>query len=260
MTNTTNQERLKFLNRQESKFSKSDTLGLFTVCTFGLHLITFIILILLYGAYSNLSNKQTPTLVQLRDGQSVPVFEKQPYYRSNEVLKHFVSDKMSSFMNASNTLIPTTIEEVENPKEDPGVTVGNSGEKITTTASQALHALSLDYRQEFKEELSKLTPQSAFDGKVQRVLVPRFIMPPVDITDKKCQPKCWKVGLVAELQISGQNNTQAKPIEFNREIFVRAVEVPERPKPMSGMAADIYQARNAGLEIYKIRELNQENL
>ena len=49
---STENKRLQFLNRPSKKFSTGDTLALFAVGTFGLHLITFFLLILLYGSRS----------------------------------------------------------------------------------------------------------------------------------------------------------------------------------------------------------------
>lgn len=49
-------KQLKFLSRASKKFSTGDTLALFAVATFALHMITFFILLLLYGSYSQLNN------------------------------------------------------------------------------------------------------------------------------------------------------------------------------------------------------------
>jgi hypothetical protein len=70
---STKNKRLRFLNRASKKFSTGDTLALFAVGTFGLHLITFFILILIYGSYSQLNKKPPPTLVQLETGSAIKV-------------------------------------------------------------------------------------------------------------------------------------------------------------------------------------------
>ncbi|MEM6403830.1 MAG: hypothetical protein AAF757_27010, partial [Cyanobacteria bacterium P01_D01_bin.116] len=70
---STDNKRLKFLNRASKKFSTGDTLALFAVGTFGLHLITFFLLILLYGSYSQLNKKPPPSLVQLETGKAIQV-------------------------------------------------------------------------------------------------------------------------------------------------------------------------------------------
>ena len=66
-------KRLRFLNRSSKKLSTGDTLALFAVGTFGLHLITFFLLILLYGSYSQLNKKPPPSLVQLETGKAIQV-------------------------------------------------------------------------------------------------------------------------------------------------------------------------------------------
>jgi hypothetical protein len=66
--------------------------------------------------------------------------------------------------------------------------------------------------------------------------------------------------MVANLTVFDQGNNLGEVIPFNKEIFVRAVEAPDSPTTVDGLAAVIYQVRASGLEIYAIRDLPQENL
>ncbi|BAY99991.1 hypothetical protein NIES37_39740 [Tolypothrix tenuis PCC 7101] len=250
--------RLRFLNRASKSVSTGDALALFALGTFGLHLITFFILLLLYGSYSQLNKKAPPSLVQLETGKSIKVAPIGSLERTPQVILRFVSDTMTLMMNWSGTLPPSTVEEAAKPKPDPGVNISNRefrSSKITSAAWQASYALSEDFRKEFLKALAAITPSGVFQGKTQVVLVPLSIQSPIKIAEGK-----WKVKMVANLTIVAQDSNLGETIQFNKEIFVRAVVPPESPNQVDGLAAVIYQMRASGLEIYAIRDLAQENL
>jgi hypothetical protein len=251
-------KRLRFLNRASKNFSTGDTLALFAVGTFGLHIISFCVLVLLYGSYSQLTKKPPPSLVQLGTGGAIKVAPLGNLERTPQVVSRFVSDTMTLMMNWSGKLPPTTVEEATKPKTDPGVNIvgrGSRENKVTSGAWQASYALSEDFRKEFLKVLASITPPGIFQGRTQVVLVPLSIQPPVKISDGK-----WKVKMIANLTIFDQGSNLGDVIPFNKEIFVRAVEAPESPNTVDGLAAVIYQVRASGLEIYAIRDLAQENL
>jgi hypothetical protein len=255
---STQNKRLRFLNRASKNFSTGDTLALFAVGTFGLHIITFFLLVLIYGSYSQLNKKAPPTLVQLETGSAIKVAPLGNRDRTPQVISRFVSDTMTLMMNWSGNLPPTTVEESAKPKTDTGINIGERrlrGNKVTSGAWQASHALSEDFRKEFLKMLASMTPPGVFKGKTQVILVPLSIQSPIKIEEGK-----WKVKMIANLTIFDRGNNLGEVIPFNKEIFVRAVEAPESPANVSGLAAVIYQVRASGLEIYAIRDLPQENL
>ena len=250
--------RLKFLNRADKKLTTGDTLALFAVGTFGLHLITFFMLILLYGSYSQLNKKPPPSLVQLETGKAIQVSPLGNTERTPQVVSRFVSDTMILMMNWSGTLPPTTVEENAKPLQDKGVDMverGSRGSKVTSGAWQASYALSEDFRKEFLQKLASMTPQGVFKGTTQVVLIPLSIESPTKIEEGK-----WKVKMIANLNVFDQTNNLGEVIPFNKEIFVRAVVAPESPVNTSSLATVIYQVRASGLEIYAIRDLQAENL
>ena len=251
-------KRLRFLNRASKKLSTGDTLALFAVGTFGLHLITFFLLILLYGSYSQLNKKPPPSLVQLETGKAIQVAPLGNLERTPQVVSRFVSDTMTLMMNWSGTLPPTTVEENTKPLQDKGVDMverGLRGSKVTSGAWQASYALSEDFRKEFLQKLASMTPQGVFKGTTQVVLIPLSIQSPTKIEEGK-----WKVKMIANLNVFDQTNNLGEVIPFNKEIFVRAVVAPSSPVNTSDLAALIYQVRASGLEIYAIRDLQAENL
>lgn len=255
---TQESKRLRFLNRTSKRFSTGDTLALFAVGTFGLNIITFLILLLLYGSYSQLSKKAPPSLVQLETGKSITVAPIGSLERTPQVVLRFVADTMSLMMNWSGTLPPNTSEDARLPKPDPGIDIRsltNARGKVASGAWQASYTLSEDFRKEFLKMLADITPPGVFRGKTQVVLIPLSIQSPVKIADGK-----WKVKMIANLTVFDQSSNLGQVIPFNKEIFVRAVEAPESPNKVDGIAAIVYQVRSSGLEIYAIRDLPQENL
>ncbi|BAZ40221.1 hypothetical protein NIES4101_61820 [Calothrix sp. NIES-4101] len=254
----TNNKRLRFLNRASKNVSTGEALALFAVGTFGLHLITFFILILIYGSYSQLNKKPVPTLVQLETGSAIKVAPLGNRDRTDAVISRFVSDTITLMMNWSGNLPPSSIEENTKPKPDKGINIGERGlrgNRVTSGAWQASYALSEDFRKEFLKMLASMTPPGVFKGSTQVVLVPLSIQSPIKIEEGK-----WKVKMIANLTVFDRGNNLGEVIPFNKEIFVRAVEAPESPGNTSSLAAAIYQVRASGLEIYAIRDLPQENL
>ncbi|NER51828.1 MAG: hypothetical protein F6J92_35350 [Symploca sp. SIO1A3] len=254
------EKRLRFLEkRQRGRFSQSDSLGLFALGTFGLHILTFICLALLYGNYTRLVQKPPPSLVQLASGEAITVAPLGSKERSPEVVKRFTVNTLTTMMNWSGKLPAATVEEAARPTPDPGIeirSVGGKG-KVTTAAWQGSFALSEDFRKEFLQKLVELTPSSIFTGKTQVVLVPLEVQPPVKIAEGK-----WKVGMVANLMVFQASNNLGDVIPFNKEIFVQVVEAPDFlvPSDESRIAAVVADVRASGLEIYAIRDLQSENL
>lgn len=245
-------KRLRFLERQAQP-SKKDAFALFTVATFALLLINLFGLFLLYGNYSNLVRKKTPTLVQLETGKSITVAPLGSDERTPKVVQKFVVDTLTLLMNWSGTLPATTVEEAANPKPDPGVQAGRS--KVSTSAWQASFALSEDFRKEFLTTLATLTPAGVFNGNTQVTLVPLSVQPPQQIAEGK-----WKVKLVANLIVFDRRDNLGNVIPFNKEVFVQAVEAPNPPTETTGITTVIYAVRASGLEITAIRDLEQEDL
>lgn len=261
MTDLPTQKRLKFLNRQQTKFSTGDALAMFAIGTLGLHLVTLFLLVLLYGSYSKLSKKEPPSLVQLQDGKAITAIPIGSRDRTGQVVTRFVSDTMVLMMNASGTLPATTLEEARQPKPDPGIEISSMSNdrkargKVTSAAWQASTTLSEDFRKEFLKLLANTTPPGVFKGTTQMVLTPLSLQPPVKIAEGK-----WKVKMVANLTVFDRGNNLGEIIPFNKEIFVQAVEAPDPPVQMTGLAAIVYGMRSSGLEIYAIRDLEKENL
>ncbi|NER27604.1 MAG: hypothetical protein F6J89_08210 [Symploca sp. SIO1C4] len=254
---STEEKRLQLLqNRKPGNLSRNDSLGLFAVGTFGLHVLTVFGLLLLYGNYSRLAQKPPPSLVQLSSGEALTVAPIGSKERTPEVVKRFTVDTLTLIMNWSGKLPSKTTEEAVQPTLDPGVdlrTVGGKG-KVTTAAWQGSFALSEDFRKQFLQRLAELIPPGVFSGQTQAVLVPLEVQNPIKIDEGQ-----WKVTMVANLMVFQASNNLGDVIPFNKEIFVRAVEAPKYVlSAENSLAAVVATVRASGLEIYAIRDLQPE--
>lgn len=249
--------KLNFL-KKSTQSSTADVLGIFAVSTFGLHIFTFIILFLLYGSFSRLSKKPPPTLVELNNGKSVQVTSIGSKERTSTTILNFVKTTFTLMLNWSGT-IPISNDEIgtKKAKPDPGVSIkqlaGSDG-KVTIAAWQSSYALSSDFRKEFIQLLAEMTPAGVFEQNTQVVFIPLSIQQPIKISQGK-----WKVRMISNLNIFDTRSNIGEVIPFNKEIFIKAVEIPEN-SPSGGLELIIKNIRASGLEIYAIRDFKQENL
>lgn len=250
---------LRFLEKttKTQTISTPTILGLFALGTFGLHLLTMVALLLLYSSYSRLSRKPPPTLVQAADGSVMKVSPLASSERTPEVIQRFTGETMSLLMNWSGKLPPKTVEEANDPQLDPGVPIktAKGDRKVSSAAYQASFALSEDFRKEFIKKIVDLTPQEVFAGQAQVLLVTREVGVPEKIADGR-----WKVKLIANLVTFRSGDNVGVPIAFNKEVFLQAVDSPEPAKESTDLAKAVYQIRQAGLEIYAIRDYERDNL
>lgn len=202
------------------------------------------------GRLGKLANADTPTLVELSDGNSVRVTPIGSKERTPQAITNFVGRTMTGLLNWN--ALPKIDEELypnKKPELDSGVQTGDK--KITTNTWAAGFALSEDFRVPFLRELSNLTPDSVFNGSTQSALIVRYLSPP-----KKIKEGEWEVSMVSNLIIFQNGNQVGKAISFNKSIFVRAIDNIPLPKNASILQQAPYQARKAGLEIFKIQDLN----
>ena len=252
---STSKKRVFF--KSSIKYSSKDILGIFVISTIALNIINLFVLFMLYGSYSQLSKKNPPTLVELANGDSLKVTPIGSQERSPQAVLHFVSSTLSLMFNWSGT-VPTSDanSNTNKPKADPGVDINSLGGKgkVSIAAWEASYALSSDFRKQFLQLIAQMTPQGVFEQKTQVVFMPIYLRQPIQISQGK-----WKIKVVANLNIFDRRSNVGEIVPFNKEIFVRAVEVPEQ-SPSGGLASLINHIRSSGLEIYAIRNLKEENL
>jgi hypothetical protein len=219
----------------------------------GLSSVT-LLLILFQGALINqLASKPVPILVETQDGQPIRVAPIDHTDRSPETIRHFTTTTLTLLMNWSGFLPPETLADVSKPRVDAGYAL-DGRYKVTTAAWQGSFALSDDFRREFLDRLASLTPMDVFSGGSQTVLTITHVSEPQKIADGR-----WKVDVVANLSVFRRNDA-GTTISFNKSVFVRSVDPPAVLAGASPLERQIYAIRQAGLEIYAIRDLERGNL
>ena len=194
------------------------------------------------------AGKDVPSLVQLNEGRSVLVEPVDSDYRAPEVVDSFVEEVMSLLF----TWNAVAEENGSRRITDRGVEVG-SNQKIPTRTWRASFAVSNDFRETFLQEMAaSFIPRGVLSGDAQSALLIDSMTDP-----KEIDHGVWQVDMVAFLVIFDGQNPQGKATEFNKTIIVNAVKpaLDPLPKETSPIQKAVYQAREKGLEITEIYEL-----
>lgn len=243
------------------KVKKPDVFPAFVLGTL---ILQSLVLVILFGELylmARLSRKPAPSLVQLVDGRAIQTAPQGHLERTPETIRRFLNETMTLMFSWSGTLPPETVEEAKSPKPDSGVLVQNKqmrGNRVTTATWEASFALAEDFRKPFVEKLATLTPDSVFDKKgTKGLLVIRRIGEPQAIAPGK-----WKVAVIANLILFSSQDRVGSAIPFNKEVFVAATTPPTQPlaEKADGLEQIVYRTRQAGLEIYAMRDLPKEDL
>lgn len=227
-------------------------LPVFVLTTLGIQALLLLLTLANRGAIGRISSQEPPSLVQLQSGEAVQV---RPLAsadaRTPKVIRSFIAEIMPLLMSWS----AKQGSEGKTPKE---IEVEGQTEYVTRAAWEASLALSPEFRESYLKTIAKLTPEAVFNDNTRVSLVPRRVGQPKEIGEGK-----WRVNLVADLIAFRGEQAVGDAIPFNKQIFVRAVDTPS-PQAASGELTDlakaVYSIREAGLEIYRIRELKRSNL
>lgn len=239
------------------KVEKSNLLHFFVLATAGVQLLTLIWLAANTLAIYVIANKAVPTLLQMSDGRATKVVALGSKERTNQTIRRFTSDALTLMFNWSGTLPPQTLEETQAPKPDLGVKLGQETNLLSTTSWQAGFALAEDFRADFLTKVAQLTPKDVFTGRTKVVLISRHLSEPQQV-----KPGTWKLQIVGDLVFFNAQNNAGNSVPFNKEVFVQAVDPPSTPlaELATTLEKTVYNIRQAGLEIYAIRELERGNL
>ena len=214
--------------------------------------LVLLIEIINFARVGMIANSKAPTLVELNDGESIRVSAIHSESRSPQAIRYFVGQTMTGLLSW-NTLPKVTgdydADPIKKLKLDVGVQTGNS--KITTNVWATGFALSEDFRAEFLKEIGNLTPPDVFNGTTQSILKISLLSEP-----KKIKSGKFQVDMVEEVIVFQGNNMVGEPIGFNKSVFVRVIDTPTLPQISSEFQQTAYRVRKAGLEIYKIQDLN----
>lgn len=244
-------------NLLQKRKPTTNVLTVFAIATFSLHLLVLLLFILQGLNIRQLSLRKPPNFVQMIDGQ--PIGAVDDLARDPEAIRQFISKTMTSMFNWSGTLPAQTIAEAAKPQPDPGIQVRTpqgSSQRVTTSSWVASFAISEDFRKGFLSAIAQMTPPEVFSNNPSQVisaeLVIQRIYPPEQIAPGK-----WRVGMVADLIQTKQDDDRKTVTPFNKDLLVRAVDY--FPYPLANTSTNIqkaiYSNRADKLEIYEIRNL-----
>lgn len=244
---------VRLLEKQKRKGNLFVTLA---IATFGLHLLTLLLLIIQGLTIRQLSVQKPPTFVELVDGK--PVKNQNELQRKPEVIEEFVSLTMKSMFDWSGKLPVQNVNQANNPKKDLGIsirTLRGGSKKVTTNSWVSSFALSEDFRKGFLSTVAELTPPEVFSSNSNQAILAELnitrIYPPQQI-----EPGKWRVGMVANF-IQKRGDAREIITPFNKDIFVQATDSFNYPiaTNLTDLQKAIYKTRSNKLEIYEIREL-----
>ena len=214
--------------------------------------LLLLIEIINFARVGMIANSKAPTLVELNDGESIRVSTIHSESRTPQAITYFVGQTMTGLLSWN--ALPKgngdyNADPIKQLKLDPGIQAGNS--KITTNVWATGFALSEDFRADFLKEIGSLTPPDVFNGSTQSILKISSLSEP-----KKIKTGQFQVDMVASVIVFQGSNMVGEPIEFNKTIFVRVIDTPTLPHISSDFQQTAYRVRKAGLEVYKIQDLN----
>ena len=254
------------LLQTKRRFDSSDILPLFALGTLGIQGLSLFLVLLNTIRINDLEHKPAPAMVQLLDGRSVTMEPIDHLQRTPETVHRFVKDSLALMFtwNSKIMAVPTDpaitgklITPTTRQVSDPGVSLGSSGGKVTTSSWQASFALKEDFRSKFLGAVATLTPSEVFAGNAQSVLSFESVSQPKPVDDHT-----WQVDVVANLLIFDSAHPQGLTVPFNKSVFVEAIEPTTDPLPDNSTPIQqaVYRLKQGGLQIREMRDLDIQNL
>lgn len=243
--------------------SKVNLLTIFVIVTAVVQLLIFAQQALTLIWIARLARKPPPSLVQMLDGKPVEVSAIDSTVRTAETIQKFTSDMMTLLFSARGTI--SREDEPSQTKLDEGVELSGlpiegRNKKIPTAAYEASFALSEDFRAEFLTNLAEMTPPLVFRGQTQTRLIIRHLSPPEPVLNDRGEVIAgeYLVKMIADLLIFTPTNRAGQTIPVNKKIYLRTVHPHSLPLPDSAsqLEREIYRIRTAGLEIYRLSDLD----
>jgi len=215
---------------------RNSPLPLLAVGTFGLHVLTLLLLIFHGSMLQQLSRQLSPqSLVQLVDGRTITVDAQPNLERQPEAIRRFVGETMSLMLTWSQQQPPTQVWEITS------------------------QLVADNFKQKLKSEITNLNPDSQFENVsrgTENVLVIQKISQPKEISKGN-----WKVEMFANQLIFSGYDRLGKSVSFNKQILVRAIDEPATSLPNAALPTHFaaYRLGEARLEIYNVCEIQDKN-
>lgn len=208
--------------------NQTNIVPLFAIGTFGLHLLTLILLMFHGGMLQQVKRKSVPqVLVQLVDGQVMTADAKSNLEREQETIRRFVGETMTVMFTWSEKQSSTVVWNI---------------------TSELL-------RNDFKREFAQTFNNFELESPEQNVLVIQTISQPEVISEGK-----WKVEILANRLIFSRGDNLGKSIPFRKQILVEAIDevnsLPNIPTPLN---LAVYRLGEARMQIYNICEIEDKS-
>ena len=228
-----------------------DSRDILPLCFVGLtafSFFSFLLILFLSFRVNQLAERRT-TFVQLVNGRSIVVSERDYLDRRPEVVQDTVRQWANLTFNWDGT-IPGTKE------LDRGHDVGN-GKLVTTNAyfgSFLIQPGPQGFRQAALKALADITPTKVFSAQVRSKLIVSYLSAP-----RTTRLGEWEVDLVATRVLVNLAGGEDEEIPFNRTFTLKAVDLPSPPSAdASPLDRQLYELQSSGLEIAKIAELTPQ--
>ncbi|MGF1675337.1 MAG: hypothetical protein ACFCUV_16880 [Rivularia sp. (in: cyanobacteria)] len=208
--------------------NQTNIVPLFAIATFGLHLLTLILLMFHGGMLQQIKRKSVPQiLVQLVDGRVITADAKSNLERDRETIRRFIGETMTLMLTWSQKQSSTVVWNI---------------------TSELL-------RNDFQREFAQTFNNFELESPEENVLVIQRISQPEVISPGK-----WKVEILANRLIFTRGDNLGKSIPFNKQILVEATDeansLPSIPTPLN---LAVYRIGEAKMQIYNICDIEDKS-
>jgi len=235
---------LKLERYKDEKGLLPETKEILALCFVGVVGIQAIILIILFflAVRVNTAASRKTTQVQLINGTTYYVSEKDQYWRYPSVLKSFVKQWLQLTFSWNNK-IPGTND------SDKGIKIGSK--KVPTAAYFASLLMEPQFGKATLNQLSDIISTEIFTGDAQATVIISYVSEPRQVRTNE-----WDIDVIATRLVVNQRSGKEDRIPFNKTFRVKAVEIQNATfgSDSSPFEMKVYDLRSAGLEIQAITD------
>ncbi|VXD16820.1 hypothetical protein [Planktothrix paucivesiculata] len=220
-------------------------LALCFVILTSINFVTLILHLFIASRMNSLASLRT-TQVQLINGQTYYVSERDQRFRYPSVIQNFIKTWAELTFNWDSKL-PGTNE------TDSGIKVNSK--RVPTSTYFASLLMEPEFGKASLDKIADLVPSTVFSGQVRSTIIISFLSEPREI-----RPGEWEIDMIATRLIVDRSLGKDERIPFNRTFRIKAVEIQTATlgDQASAFEQKVYEIRSAGLEINKITEFNPQ--
>lgn len=217
-------------------------LAILQLAILGFSSMTLLFVMFLTVRVNRIVNRQ-PTFVQLTNGETVYISERERNYRRPEVIRQVVNDWTILSFNWDGTL-PGSDE------PDEGVAVDGVRGRVPFSVSIASFLLEPEFGSKMLQLFATdIVPSGVFNGELRQVITIEHISDPRQIAEGR-----WEVDIVSTRRLLDRRNGAQQAIPWNRTYTLQAVEIPSSPlgEAASRVEQLVYDTQSSGLQIIDI--------